>query len=279
MLYVVATPIGNLADFSPRAREVLGTVTLVLAEDTRHSRKLLDHFHLHPRIQALHAHNEREETPRLIARLERGESLALISDAGMPLVSDPGYPLLKAVRERQLPVLVIPGPSAVLAALAASGLPSDRFCFEGFLPAKTLARRAVLEALVQETRTLIFFESPRRVLETVGEMCAVFGPARAASLGRELTKVHEEHLRLSLGALRELLEHDPGRCRGELVLVVAGSEKALATEDAALEKILGPLLRTLPLSQAVTLATEISDAPKKQVYRLALALKARGMPA
>lgn len=274
ILYVVGTPIGNLGDFSPRAREVLARVDLVLAEDTRHSRKLLDHFALHPRLQSLHEHNEREETPRLLARLQAGESLALISDAGMPLVSDPGFFLLRAAREAQIPVRVVPGPSAVLAALAASGLPSDRFCFEGFLPAKAAARRAVLQALASETRTMIWFESPRRITETLADMAAAFGAERPAAIGRELTKVHEEILRDSLGGLLAMLQDQPEKRRGEMVLVLAGAEKGAASAgEQDLDRLLAPLLQALPLSQAVAVAVQISGLPRKQVYGRALELK------
>lgn len=279
-LFVVGTPIGNLGDFSPRAREVLAAVDWVLAEDTRHSRRLLDPFGLHPRLQALHEHNERELAPALIERLAGGEAMALISDAGMPLVSDPGYLLLRAARERQIPVFVVPGPSAALAALAASGLPSDRFCFEGFPPAKAAARRGALERLKRESRTIIFFESPRRILDTLGDMARIFGADRPAALSRELTKIHEETLRHSLAELLRLLEAAPDKLRGEMVLVVGGAEVAAPTEDdAATEELLRPLLEALPLSQAVALAVRISGRPKKQIYAQALRLKDGAAPA
>lgn len=278
-LFIVGTPIGNLGDFPPRAREVLAAVDWVLAEDTRHSRRLLDHFGLHPRLQALHEHNERELAPVLIERLAAGETMALISDAGMPLVSDPGYALLRMARERQIPVFVVPGPSAALAALAASGLPSDRFCFEGFPPTKTAARRGALEALKREGRTLIFFESPRRILETLEDMVRIFGADRPAALSRELTKIHEETLRHSLAGLLRLLELAPDKLRGEMVLVVGGAEAAApAGDDAAVEEILLPLLAALPLSQAVALAVRISGRPRKQVYAQALRLQDTGPP-
>ncbi|MEK8088915.1 16S rRNA (cytidine(1402)-2'-O)-methyltransferase [Thermithiobacillus plumbiphilus] len=271
IIYVVGTPIGNLGDFPPRAQTVLAGVDLVLAEDTRHSRKLLDHFQLHPKLQTLHEHNERELAPRLISRLQAGESMALISDAGMPLVSDPGYILLHAAREAQVPVRVVPGPSAALAALAASGLPTDRFCFEGFLPPKPGARRDRLQALAAEQRTQIYFESPRRILDTLQDLADCFGLARPASLSRELTKIHEDTLRGSVGEILARLRDDPDSCRGEMVLVLGG---APAPRDGPeLAPVLLPLLAALPLSQAVAVAVQITGLPRKQVYAEALRIK------
>lgn len=271
IIYVVGTPIGNLGDFPPRAQTVLAGVDLVLAEDTRHSRKLLDHFQLHPKLQPLHEHNERDLVPRLIARLQAGESMALISDAGMPLVSDPGYILLHAAREAQVPVRVVPGPSAVLAALAASGLPTDRFCFEGFLPPKSGARRERLQALAAEHRTQIYFESPRRILDTLQDVVDCFGVARPASLSRELTKIHEDTLRGSVGEILARLREDPDNCRGEMVLVLGGAPAP--QDEPELAPVLLPLLAALPLSQAVALAVQITGLPRKQVYAEALRVK------
>lgn len=271
ILYVVGTPIGNLDDFPPRARQVLGQVDVVLAEDTRHSRKLLDHFGIVAQMQSLHEHNERSLAPTLLDAIAAGQSMALISDAGMPLISDPGYTLLRLARERAVPVRVIPGPSAVLAALAVSGLPSDRFIFEGFLPSKASARRSHLGSLCDEARTLILFESPKRIVASLADLVQVFGGERPASLSRELTKLYEQTLHGSLHDLHQQLLTQPDICRGEMVLVVGGNPAApAAASEISLAQILQPLLDTLPLSQAVALAVRISGAPRKGVYAQAL---------
>ncbi|HHJ14634.1 MAG TPA: 16S rRNA (cytidine(1402)-2'-O)-methyltransferase, partial [Gammaproteobacteria bacterium] len=222
-LYVVATPIGNLGDMSTRAIEVLRQVVLIAAEDTRHSAGLLAHFGIDTPMQALHEHNEREQAPRLVQRMvEEGLELALISDAGTPLVSDPGYRLVRLARAAGVSVVPVPGPSALIAALSASGLPTDRFVFEGFLPPKAAARRARLEKLLTEPRTLIFYESSHRILDSLRDMAAVLGASRHAVLARELTKQFETILDDSLEALAGRVETDADQRRGELVVLVEG---------------------------------------------------------
>ncbi|HLP31614.1 MAG TPA: 16S rRNA (cytidine(1402)-2'-O)-methyltransferase, partial [Geothrix sp.] len=222
-LYVVATPIGNLADWSPRAREVLESVDLIAAEDTRHSGVLLKHFGIDRPLLALHEHNERDVVPELVARMAAGARVAQISDAGTPLVSDPGFHLVRAAQEAGITVVPVPGPSAVLAALAAAGLPTDRFVFEGFLPPKEGARRQRLEAMKDEPRTQVYFEAPHRVEETLGDLVRVFGADREAVVARELTKTFETIRRGTLAELAAWVAEDANQRRGEIVLVVAGA--------------------------------------------------------
>ncbi|HKK06108.1 MAG TPA: 16S rRNA (cytidine(1402)-2'-O)-methyltransferase [Gammaproteobacteria bacterium] len=274
-LYVVATPIGNLGDMSPRAIDVLSGVDLIAAEDTRHSAPLLRHFGIVTACTALHEHNEREQCARLVARLQVGESVALISDAGTPLLSDPGYHLVAAVGAAGLPVVAVPGPSALVAALSVAGLPTDRFVFEGFLPSKAGARRARLAALVKEDRTLVFYEAPHRIEDTLEDMAEVLGAERQAALCRELTKRHETVLREPLGALRERVAGDADQRRGELVLVVAGAVQSDA-EETDIDALLGILLEELPVKQAAHLAARISGAKRNAAYRRALALVGQG---
>jgi 16S rRNA (cytidine1402-2'-O)-methyltransferase len=270
-LWVVATPIGNLGDLSPRAAAVLAAVTLVAAEDTRHSAPLLARAGSHARVIALHEHNEREQCERLLAHLAAGEDLALISDAGTPLVSDPGFRLVRAARAAGYVVSPVPGPCAAIAALSVAGLPSDRFVFEGFLPARAAARRERLRALAGETRTLIFHESSHRVADALADMAQVFGAAREAVLARELTKVFETVKALPLGELAELVAQDPDQQRGELVLLVAG---APATTDAAAlaegRRVFDLLCEELPPARAARLAAAITGAPRKALYARAM---------
>lgn len=221
-LYVVATPIGNLDDISPRALRTLREVALIAAEDTRHSIRLLQHFGITTALAACHDHNEREQGGRFVARLLAGDDVALISDAGTPLISDPGYHLVRQVRAAGIEVVPVPGPSALIAALSAAGLPSDRFIFEGFLPAKAAARRGRLDLLKEEPRTLIFYEAPHRVLESVQDMASLFGKDRHAVLARELTKTFETLKGAPLGELAEWIAADSNQQRGECVLLVTG---------------------------------------------------------
>src|SRR5574337_1815520 len=221
-LFVVATPIGNLADLSARAREILSGVDLIAAEDTRHSAALLAQFGIATRTLALHEHNEREKAAELVQRLREGAQIALISDAGTPLVSDPGYRLVRAAREAGIAVSPVPGACAAIAALSAAGLPSDRFVFDGFLPAKSAARRARLRELGDESRTLVLYESSHRILECCADLVATFGAEREAALLREITKLHDTHLGATLGEIAERIETDPEQRLGEFVLVVAG---------------------------------------------------------
>ncbi|MDH4273760.1 MAG: 16S rRNA (cytidine(1402)-2'-O)-methyltransferase [Gammaproteobacteria bacterium] len=273
VLYVVATPIGNLGDLSARAQQILSQSDVIVAEDTRHSRRLLHHFGINTPLLAMHEHNERETCGRLIAQLQEGARIALISDAGTPLVSDPGFHLVREAHGAGIPVSPIPGPSAALAALSAAGLASDRFVFEGFLPAKRIARRQRLQALAQETRTLIFYEAPHRIVECLEDIAACMGEQREATLARELTKLHETIRKNSVGELCTWVSADPEQQLGEIVLVVAGAPAALSVEEVELLNVLQPLLAQLPLKQAVALTTEITGGNRNAIYERALQLK------
>jgi 16S rRNA (cytidine1402-2'-O)-methyltransferase len=273
-LYVVATPIGNREDLTPRAVETLKGVALIAAEDTRHSQPLLRHFGIDTPLQALHEHNERQVLGKIVERLQKGDAVALISDAGTPLVSDPGFPLVRECHREGIPVVPIPGPSALVTALSASGLPTDRFIFEGFPPRTQKARQEQFEALRREPRTLVFYESSHRVKECVRDMAEVFGPERPAVLARELTKLHETILWDSLGALCDVLESDPNQSRGEFVLLVAGEEQSSEEAvDRDAERVLRILLEELPVKQAAGLAARISGEKKNRLYQLALELR------
>jgi len=275
-LFVVATPIGNRGDLTERARETLAGVELIAAEDTRHTGQLLAQLGIRTPLVALHEHNEAARAEELVARLAAGARIALVSDAGTPLISDPGFRLVASAAAAGVTVVPVPGACAAVAALSVAGLPTDRFVFEGFLPAKSAARRARLAALSAEPRTLVFYEAPHRVAETLADLAAVFGAARAAVLARELTKLHETVYR---GALAELVTRagtDPNMARGEAVLVVAGAPEATGGEGAdlgRLDRLLAGLLSGLPLSQAVDLAAEVSGERRNRVYERALALK------
>jgi len=271
-LYIVATPIGNLADLSPRAVDVLRGADVIAAEDTRHSRVLFNQYAIHTHCIALHEHNEAQVLDGLIERLRTRESVVLISDAGTPLISDPGYRLVQAAQRAGIRVIPVPGPSALIAALSVSGLPSDRFIFEGFLPAKSVARRQVLERLAHEPRTLIFYESPHRITESLRDMAAVFGDGRRAVLARELTKLYETVLNDTLQGLYERVQADANQQKGEMVLLVHGAETQ-AIDASGLMAILEPLIDTLPLKQAVALAVKISGVNKNRVYETALKIK------
>jgi 16S rRNA (cytidine1402-2'-O)-methyltransferase len=273
-LYVVATPIGNLEDMTPRAIRILSEVDLIAAEDTRHSGKLLKHFGIEAKTEALHEHNERSQVPRLIEILQAGKSIAFITDAGTPLVSDPGFHLVRSARQAGLTVIPVPGACAAIAALSAAGLPSDRFVFEGFPPAKSAARRAVFEKLREEARTLIFYESPHRILESLKEMTEIFGPEREAVLARELTKQFETVRSGTLTELSEWVNRDPHQQLGEFVILIHGvprAEREAVDEDA--ERVLKILLEELPVSQATALAAKITGLKKNRLYEYALNLK------
>jgi 16S rRNA (cytidine1402-2'-O)-methyltransferase len=272
LLYIVATPIGNLGDMSPRAVETLKNVDVIAAEDTRHSLPLLKQFGVATPLTALHEHNEREAVPGLIARLQQGVSIALISDAGTPLLSDPGYHLTRAAHEAGVRVVPIPGPSALIAALSVSGLSAGQFVFEGFLPPRAAARRAHLEALRGETRTLALFEAPHRLLETLKDMAVLFGAQRCALLARELTKTFETVRLDTLRGLYEFVRDDPQQQKGESVILVEGAEPSAPSASEA-EKILRALLTELPVKQAVRLAGAVTGAKKNDLYQLALKLQ------
>lgn len=273
-LYVVATPIGNLGDLAPRARELLGAVDAILAEDTRHTRKLTSHHGITTPLEALHDHNEPALAAALVARLRGGAALALVSDAGTPLLSDPGFVLVRAARAAGVPVVAVPGPCAAIAALSIAGLPTDRFCFEGFLPARGSARRERIEALAQEPRTLVLYESPHRLREALADLSEGFGAERPAVVARELTKLHEAVIGDTLGDLVRWSEADPHAAAGEVVLVVGGSPQAERVGSGLDgEQVLRTLLAELPLKQAVALAVKLTGQPRNSLYDLALAIK------
>jgi 16S rRNA (cytidine1402-2'-O)-methyltransferase len=275
-LYVIATPIGNLGDVTARARDTLAAVDVVAAEDTRHSGRLLAHLGIERPIISLHEHNEADRAPDVIARLLAGQSVALVSDAGTPLVSDPGFRVVAAARAAGLRVVPIPGACAAIAALSVAGLPTDRFCFEGFLPAKGGARRTRLAALARETRTLVFYEAPHRVAETLADLAQAFGDARAAVLARELTKLHESVYADALGVLAARAATDADMNRGEAVLVVAGAD-AVPEDDAGgtpdVRALLGALLAELPVSRAVDVVVKATGQRRNRVYAMALEMR------
>ena len=274
VLYVVATPIGNLDDLSGRARTVLREVDTVLAEDTRRTRTLFDRHAIPTPTRAFHQHNEHEETPRVIARLLEGKRFALVSDAGTPLVSDPGYVLVREAHSHHVPVHCVPGPSAVTAALSVSGLPTDRFAFEGFLPPRRSRRQRVLEALATETRTMVFYEAPHRIEDALADLCAVFGDDREAVIARELTKRFES---VSAGRLDHLLVQvrvDRIPARGEIVVVVRGSAPATADEDTTDAMLHAMLDEGVAVRQATAVAARLTGRSRNVLYRRALALAA-----
>ncbi|MDH5258431.1 MAG: 16S rRNA (cytidine(1402)-2'-O)-methyltransferase [Gammaproteobacteria bacterium] len=273
-IYVVATPIGNLGDMTTRAIEVLNSVDLILAEDTRHSMPLLRHFQIQTQCQAFHEHNEKSIAESVCERVRQGESVAIISDAGVPLISDPGFPLVRMAHEYKLPVVTIPGACAAISAISVAGLATDRFSFEGFLPSKAGAKRKVLEALLDEPRTMIFYESPRRVIETLRIMVELFGEDRQAVLARELTKLFETVHKAPLRELLEFVESDSNQVKGEIVLLLEGIQKEATDEDEAeLKRILSILLEEVSVKQAVSIAMKLKGLKRNQVYPLALKLK------
>jgi len=285
-LYVVATPIGNLGDLSARARDTLLASDLIAAEDTRHTGVLLKHFGIQIPLVSLHEHNELERAPQLISRMQDGAAISLVSDAGTPGISDPGFDLVRAAAAAGLEVIAIPGPCAALAALSIAGLPTDRFCFEGFLPARRAARRTRLAELAPEPRTLVFYESPHRVLKMLEDCVQGLGDARAAAVAREITKLHETLYRGSLSQLAARAAAEPDFARGEIVVVVAGASFKAAADaggadghGGALDRVLKPLLAELPLKQAAHLAAEIAAVGGNEAYKRALQLKqAYGAP-
>ncbi len=265
-LYVVATPIGNLADLSARAREVLAQADLICAEDTRHTRQLLNALGLERPLLALHQHNESERVAQVLQQLQAGKALALVSDAGTPLISDPGYHLVRELRAAGVAISPIPGACAAIAALSVAGIASDRFCFEGFLPAKAAARRERLQDLAAEARTLVFYESAHRIEECLADMVLVFGAEREAVLAREITKLFETILDGDLGAIAEKVAADPNQRKGEFVLVISGAPE---DENAALRegrRLYAKLSEVLKPSQAAKIAAELSGAARKTLY-------------
>lgn len=270
-LFVVATPIGNLQDLTPRALQVLRDVSLIAAEDTRHSARLMQHFGIATPMTACHDHNEREKGVRLVERLLAGDDIALISDAGTPLISDPGFHLVRQAREAGVKVSPVPGACALIAALSAAGMPSDRFAFEGFLPAKAHGRQQRLQALLAEPRTWLVYEAPHRLLECLRDMQQVLGSQRRVLLARELTKTFETLHAAPLDELVAWVAADADQQRGECVLVVEGAPEPEADEVSAQTlRVLDLLLAELPVKRAARLAADITGVRKNLLYQVAL---------
>ena len=271
-LYVVATPIGNLEDLTPRARQALATVDLVAAEDTRHTGRLLMTINAKPALLALHDHNEERAARDVIEALRGGKDVALVSDAGTPLISDPGYRLVRAAHDEAITVVPLPGASAVTAALSAAGLPTDRFCFEGFAPGKRAARRQWLEDLVSEARTIVMYESVHRIADCVADLVDIFGTERRAFIGRELTKLHEQCVHATLGELREMVEDGRIRTKGEFVIVIEGGEREIgATVDS--DKMLRLLSAALSAKETARIAAELTGEKRNALYERVLEIR------
>lgn len=272
-LYIVATPIGNLDDITLRAIDTLKRVDLIAAEDTRHSGLLLQHLGIKARLYSLHDHNEQEKAHVLIEKLQAGISIALISDAGTPLINDPGYHLVKACRENGIKVVPIPGACAAIAALSVAGLPSDKFIYEGFLPAKSKARQDSLASLITEPRTMIFYESTHRLLETLKDMQTIFGANKQIVLAKELTKTWETIVSLPVNELIDWLNQDASRQKGEFVLIVAGYTESNKDIDPKAINTLKLLQKELPLKKAAAITAEIYGLKKNQLYQIGLNLE------
>ncbi len=274
-LYVVATPIGNLEDISARAVRTLSEVNLILAEDSRHSGKLLQHFGIHTPVQAFHDHNEHKVLTHLLERLQANQAIALISDAGTPLINDPGYQLVVAAHKQGIRVVPVPGPSAVISGLSVSGLPADRFVYEGFLPNKQAARQKRLAELTDEQRTLVFYEVPHRICACIEDMMGSFGPDRIATLAKEITKHFETIRKDTLAGILDWLQEDPLHQKGEFVLMVHGAS-AETSDELESVRVLKILLRSLSVKEAAAAAAEIMNGNKNRLYRLAVAINDNG---
>lgn len=272
-IYVVATPIGNLGDFTPRAQQTLAEADLIAAEDTRHSQRLLSHFNISTKMTAYHEHNEQEKSKELLTAVQEGKNLALISDAGTPLISDPGFRLTQQARALGVEVLAVPGACAAIAALSIAGLPSDRFLFAGFLPAKSQARQASLKSYAAESLTTIFYESSHRILACIKDMVSVI-PEKQVVIARELTKTFETVLSGIPAELLKILEEDHNQQKGEFVILLAPAEKIEEGEhiEHELKNLLELLLEELPLKKAVTLAVKLTGQRKNHVYQMALGM-------
>ena len=270
-LQVVATPIGNLADLSPRAQDALRGADVIAAEDTRRTLQLLQSLGISRPLVSLFEHNEAQRVPQLLERLSAGATVVLVSDAGTPLLSDPGFELVREATRAGFEVRAIPGPSAITTALAAAGLPADRFCFEGFLPARAGERRAALAALAHAQRTLVFFEAPHRIVATLTDMVAEFGPARQAVVARELTKVHESLYRGTLEELITVSQRDENFARGEITLVVQGAPRGeeQSVDPALLLRTVDILLKELPPPRAAAVAAQLTGATRAAAYAMA----------
>ncbi len=270
-LFIVATPIGNLDDLSQRARQTLAEVDLIAAEDTRHTGRLLSHFGIKTPQFPLHDHNEKHVVSKLMEKLAQGMSVALVSDAGTPLVSDPGYRLVSAAHAQGIAVSPVPGASAVTTALSAAGLPTDRFCFEGFLPSKRAARRELLTRLVGEQRTLVFYESVHRIADSLADLADIFGRERPAFIGRELTKLHEQCVHASLGDLCESLHDGSITTKGEFVIVVAAAPTA-EQSSVDIDRLLVELVEVLPGKQAAAIVAKVTNGKRNALYQRMLEL-------
>ena len=273
-LYIVATPIGNLEDLGRRAQRILSEVDLILAEDTRHSRKLLSSFNIRTALQAFHENNEERMTAQVISRLAGGCDIALVADAGTPLISDPGFKLVRQAHEENIPVCPVPGPAALTAALSAAGIAPGRFLFEGFAPARAEARRRHLQTLADAGRTMVFYEAPHRIKAFLADASSIFGADRKATVARELTKKFETIRHGTLGELIEWMNGDPDQCRGEFVVIVAGAgAEAGKTGRSELTATLKVLLKSLTLKQSVQIAAELTGGSRNEIYDLAVSLQ------
>ena len=270
VLYVVATPIGNLGDISDRMRDTLTNVSKIAAEDTRRTRLLLSHIGINTPCYSLHEHNERQKLDYIVQLLEQGESVALVSDAGTPLISDPGYPLVNALRAKDMKVVPIPGPCALIAALSVAGMPSDRFIFEGFLPSKSSARLAQLQSYATQTATMIFYESSHRIADCLKDIAIAYGESRRVVITRELTKTFETVLDAPVGELIGILEDDPNQSKGEFVVLVKGAEKKSAELSENTQKLALLLAESLPGKKAAKIAAEMYGDKKNKIYQFLL---------
>ena len=274
VLYIVATPLGNLGDISQRAIDTLQRVDLIAAEDTRHSKKLLVHFGIDKPMIAFHEHNERDRSSEILTQLQAGRQIALISDAGTPLISDPGYHLIRQLHDAGIRIVPIPGPSAVVTALCAAGLPTDRFIFEGFLPSKAVAREKYLSELARETRTLVFYESPHRLLETLRAMLQSFGLGRRMTLARELTKTFETIRQDTIANIVSWVEANPEQQKGESVLIVEGAAQQPSDRyEVDSDKLLLTLLTCMSVKDAAHHAAQLTGQSKNELYQRALQIK------
>lgn len=272
-LYVVATPIGNLDDLSARARQVLSSVALIAAEDTRHSRKLLKRYQIEVPLCPYHEFNEQDAAPGLLEHLREGRDIALISDAGTPLISDPGYRLVNLAMTEGMRVVPIPGPSAPICALSACGLPANRFAFEGYAPEKAVERRQYLQGLAAETRTLVFFEAPHRIEELLRDCVSAFGAGRRGAVARELTKKFETVRRDTLGNLLQWVSADPEQRKGEFVVIIQGAQQAPDPDMANSTRVLKVLLQYLSVKDAAAAAAQLTGRKRNELYDLAVQLK------
>lgn len=275
VLYIVATPIGNLSDLSERARQVLAEVDMIACEDTRHTSKLLQHLGLKNRLVAVHDHNERDKIDWIAECLNKGQSIALVSDAGTPLISDPGYPLVSGLRARGHAIQPIPGVSAVITALSAAGLPTDRFTFEGFLAHKAGPKKDRLESLEQETRTMVFYESKHRILDTLQLMAEVFGADRQACVARELTKTFESFYPGNLAEIIEAISADADQQKGEFVVMITGNPDPAPASEVDTDKLFRLLLKELPPKKAAAVLADLTGENKKALYQRALEIQGK----